>query len=134
METVNGMNLKEVLESIQNCTQPCNGHTDHPSIDDCWKEVFETVEKIDVLQKAFALACRLLSDNDNCPAEDGAKFPECNGEMDECGSESLWKCWQRYFTEKAQTEGVCKLCGCTWNNACSGGCSWVEPDLCSSCI
>lgn len=28
----------------------------------------------------------------------------------------------------------CRVCGCTWNNACNGGCSWVEPGLCSTCI
>jgi protein gp37 len=28
----------------------------------------------------------------------------------------------------------CRVCGCTWNNACSGGCYWAEPGLCSSCI
>lgn len=27
----------------------------------------------------------------------------------------------------------CRVCGCTWNNACEGGCYWVEPDLCSEC-
>lgn len=29
---------------------------------------------------------------------------------------------------------VCRVCGCTWNNACPGGCYWVEKDLCSSCV
>ena len=28
----------------------------------------------------------------------------------------------------------CKVCGCTDLNACPGGCSWVEPDLCSKCV
>lgn len=28
---------------------------------------------------------------------------------------------------------VCRVCGCTWNNPCPGGCYWVEWDLCSSC-
>lgn len=27
----------------------------------------------------------------------------------------------------------CRVCGCTDDNACPGGCSWVEPDLCSKC-
>jgi hypothetical protein len=27
----------------------------------------------------------------------------------------------------------CRLCGCTTERACEGGCSWVAPDLCSSC-
>ena len=33
---------------------------------------------------------------------------------------------------------VCSVCGCTWDRACEGGCSWVErregePPICSSC-
>ncbi|MPW25967.1 hypothetical protein GC105_09205 [Alkalibaculum sp. M08DMB] len=30
-------------------------------------------------------------------------------------------------------EQTCKVCGCTWNNACPGGCYWVADDLCSRC-
>lgn len=33
--------------------------------------------------------------------------------------------------------GVCRRCGCTWDNPCShpdhGNCYWVEPSLCSHC-
>ena len=33
--------------------------------------------------------------------------------------------------------GVCRVCGCTWENPCyhpeHGNCSWVEPSLCSHC-
>lgn len=29
--------------------------------------------------------------------------------------------------------GVCRVCACTDECACEGGCSWVEPDLCSAC-
>ncbi|MEI8200734.1 MAG: ParB/RepB/Spo0J family partition protein [Eubacteriales bacterium] len=40
------------------------------------------------------------------------------------------------FPQKA--EGVeekrsCRVCGCTEDNACQGGCYWVEQDLCSQC-
>jgi hypothetical protein len=31
-------------------------------------------------------------------------------------------------------EQKCRICGCTDNKACEGGCSWVEPDLCSACL
>lgn len=35
-------------------------------------------------------------------------------------------------------EGVakrtCRVCGCTDDQACEGGCSWVEEDLCSKCV
>lgn len=27
----------------------------------------------------------------------------------------------------------CRVCGCTDENACEGGCEWVEEDLCSAC-
>lgn len=29
--------------------------------------------------------------------------------------------------------GICRVCGCTDDRACPGGCWWVEPDLCSQC-
>lgn len=32
-----------------------------------------------------------------------------------------------------EKEQACRVCGCTWTNACAGGCYWVEQDLCSSC-
>lgn len=28
----------------------------------------------------------------------------------------------------------CRICGCTDDNACPGGCYWVEEDLCSECV
>ena len=77
------------------------------------------------IKKAFVLACRVLADY--------LGYPECNGETDECGDGELWKCWQRYLTQKVETEAVCRICGCTQNNACQGGCYWVKPDLCSRC-
>lgn len=27
----------------------------------------------------------------------------------------------------------CRVCGCTEDDACEGGCAWVEEDLCSEC-
>lgn len=30
-------------------------------------------------------------------------------------------------------ERVCRVCGCTQNHACEGGCWWINDDLCSSC-
>jgi len=29
---------------------------------------------------------------------------------------------------------ICRICGCTQHNACSGGCYWVTDDLCSQCL
>lgn len=31
------------------------------------------------------------------------------------------------------TFGHCRVCGCTEDHACAGGCYWVEEDLCSKC-
>lgn len=30
-------------------------------------------------------------------------------------------------------ERKCRVCGCTQNNACQGGCYWIDIDLCSQC-
>ena len=30
-------------------------------------------------------------------------------------------------------EQKCRVCGCTWDNACEGGCYWIEDNLCSAC-
>jgi len=30
-------------------------------------------------------------------------------------------------------EQRCRGCGCTENDACLNSCSWIEPDLCSTC-
>ena len=29
---------------------------------------------------------------------------------------------------------ACRVCGCTNDRSCPGGCYWVEPDLCSRCV
>jgi len=29
--------------------------------------------------------------------------------------------------------GECRVCGCTNEQGCPGGCVWAEPDLCSRC-
>jgi hypothetical protein len=34
---------------------------------------------------------------------------------------------------KASGEAVCRVCGCSDQDACPGGCRWVMPDLCSQC-
>jgi ParB/RepB/Spo0J family partition protein len=35
--------------------------------------------------------------------------------------------------KKGAPETACRRCGCTDSMACPGGCSWAEPDLCSTC-
>ena len=29
---------------------------------------------------------------------------------------------------------LCRICGCSDNDACPGVCGWTTPDLCSSCV
>ena len=31
-------------------------------------------------------------------------------------------------------DGFCRVCGCTEEHACAGGCYWITPDLCSACV
>lgn len=44
----------------------------------------------------------------------------------------LFKQWGEFVVPEDGSQ-VCRVCGCTWNNACPGGCCWIEPDLCSAC-
>jgi protein gp37 len=45
-----------------------------------------------------------------------------------------FKQWGEFFVPEDGAES-CRVCGCTWNNACDckGGCYWIEPGLCSEC-
>lgn len=94
----------------------------------------DLIKQNNELQKTFVLACRILSDFD-CPSiMMGTGWTECSGEYGSCGDRDQWECWQKYFVERVRSELVCRICGCTQNNACQGGCYWVEEDLCSSCV
>ena len=84
------------------------------------------------LQKALALACRVLADNIGCPME-VMDSVTCSSSREFCEAPECSGCWRKYFFERAQAEQVCRQCGCTQYNACPGGCSWAEIDLCSSC-
>ena len=37
------------------------------------------------------------------------------------------------ITLPGQKVRSCRVCGCTDDHACEGGCSWVTADLCSAC-
>lgn len=77
------------------------------------------------LKPAFTLACRYLGDYLGCP-------PECESYSDNCKKDP-WICWQGYLRARGAEEAICRVCGCTQNNACEEGCYWVESDLCSHC-
>ena len=41
-----------------------------------------------------------------------------------------------WFEDKTMEKDAvrhCRVCNCTDDQACPGGCSWVGPDLCSAC-
>lgn len=82
------------------------------------------------LRKAFALTCRALADegkghDTGCPC---AK--ECSTPGDpRCCS----KCIRDSILSYSEERRVCRVCGCTDDNACPGGCYWVERNLCSAC-
>lgn len=86
-------------------------------------------------QKEFVLACRFLSDTIGCPKiyAEGVDIPDCALDGENCKRENQWECWKSYFLDRVSKEQVCRICGCTQENACPGGCCWVEEDLCSSC-
>jgi protein gp37 len=53
---------------------------------------------------------------------------------DQCkaaGVPFLFKQWGEW--RDIEDGQACRVCGCTWNFACPGGCSWIETDLCSAC-
>ena len=45
----------------------------------------------------------------------------------------FFKQWGEWFVPEDGAES-CRVCGCTWHNACEGSCFWVEPGLCSNCV
>lgn len=52
--------------------------------------------------------------------------------------EGRWKACEAILDKlqgdkKPKAAGKCRVCGCTDDHACPGGCYWVEPDLCSVC-
>lgn len=55
---------------------------------------------------------------------------------DDCISKAIpfqFLSWGRYFVPEDGAQ-ACRVCGCTWNNACGKGCYWAEPNLCSACV
>ena len=38
-----------------------------------------------------------------------------------------------HLSEPEQKIRACRVCGCTDDHACEGGCWWIEKDLCSKC-
>ena len=50
------------------------------------------------------------------------------------GKQGLFDADNRLFDAPTVAAGPrCRVCGCTNDNACDEGCSWIEYDLCSAC-
>lgn len=85
-------------------------------------------------QHALALACRIFCEI-ACPDEVTEMVCHYRNLKDgSCTKEDPWECWMAYLLSRASAEKICRVCGCTQDNACPGGCYWVEDDLCSSCF
>ncbi|MDP3853649.1 hypothetical protein [Phenylobacterium sp.] len=57
---------------------------------------------------------------------------EFDGETDDMLA-AAWSMGARAFCNTALGRHICRICGCWEQEACEGGCVWIEADLCSSC-
>lgn len=91
--------------------------------------------RIDMVQAALvgfrANWVRYLSE-EGATEEEAARFFDLIGDGDFTTAAELA---ERLEAERAALTVVaaCRVCGCTDDRACPGGCAWVEPDLCSVC-
>jgi len=46
---------------------------------------------------------------------------------------TAWAMGARAWRNSALGRQICRICGCWDLEACEGGCSWAEADLCSAC-
>ena len=51
----------------------------------------------------------------------------------EVASDAMDRILQELMASQFRPPRRCRVCGCTDADACAGGCTWVEHDLCSSC-
>lgn len=63
------------------------------------------------------------------------RCPECGKRISKREVDFFGRCLPCYEKDAWDEPGVrtCRVCGCTDLLACSGGCYWVEEDLCSRC-
>ncbi|MCW3125260.1 MAG: hypothetical protein JWO03_918 [Bacteroidetes bacterium] len=62
--------------------------------------------------------------------EDVTAMIDCDNPIE---ATSLERMTEKIKAVRFDKQQACRVCGCTQNNACPGGCWWTEEDLCSSC-
>ena len=86
-------------------------------------------EAIDAAAKAEKELAKAKAKKGKKGGADGAKKKPAAS-----GSASKKKSAKKARAERRVRAGVCRVCGCTDEWGCDGGCEWVEPDLCSECV
>jgi len=56
-----------------------------------------------------------------------------DGSLPEGWKEQKYQEGSFYACPECVDDPFCRVCGCTQENPCEGGCYWVEEDLCSAC-
>jgi len=80
---------------------------------------FKTIEEAEKERDALSRYLRYVLQTEVLPHESGPQ--DAAGALEDA------------LRADAPWNTVCRVCGCSWFNACPGGCWWAEPDLCSTC-
>lgn len=62
----------------------------------------------------------------------GHNCPACKENFEKLTWEDKAFCPDPFETD--ETVRTCRVCGCTDDHACPGGCWWIDEDLCSECV
>ena len=100
---------------IQRWCNECNLETEHDHKESISEDVRTTID----------VCCECGNADVDCDSIDNDFYF-----YDDYGA-SEFDCTPMYDEDD---EPRCRVCGCTQNNACPGGCYWVEEDLCSACV
>lgn len=116
------------------------------SMADALKEHIEQCPKhpMSALKKEVERLAAYRKDMKAEPGEDRPFCPRCHEEIVGYYAQYCEHCGQAVDTsddddeegtnpEPLFDEQKCRVCGCTQDHACEGGCYWVEEDLCSKC-
>jgi hypothetical protein len=96
----------------------------HPTLD----ELKALVQKYDlqgIILIAYGKGERTMSEDD-----DNLALVTYGFDKQQC--KRMARIGDRIFDREVLV-ATCRVCGCTEEDACEGGCSWIEDDLCSAC-